>query len=97
MSTRIHRPRRRSRLRVREQSTSDGAGSTEGQAPAARLFDRLMFLSDGVFIIVMTLLVVELVVPSVISSEPSALVDALLPLRPKYLKELSTAVATSAR
>jgi len=45
----------------------------------------LIFLSDGVFAIAMTLLVVELVVPSVIPSEPSALVDALLALRPKYL------------
>ena len=57
----------------------------EAQAPSARLLNRLIFLSDGVFAIAMTLLVVELVVPSVISTEPSALVDALLALRPKYL------------
>jgi uncharacterized membrane protein len=57
----------------------------DAQAPAARLLDRLIFLSDGAFAIAMTLLVVELVTPTLTSTERSALVNALVALGPKYL------------
>lgn len=47
--------------------------------------DRLIYLSDGVFAIAMTLLVVDLTVPTVSSADPADLVSALAALWPKYL------------
>jgi uncharacterized membrane protein len=57
----------------------------ELESRSSALLDRLIFLSDGVFAIAMTLLAIELTVPS---SDPSELVQALLALGPKYLSFL---------
>ena len=52
------------------------------------LSDRLIFLSDGVFAIAMTLLVVDLAVPIVASGATSELSTRLWELRPKYVSFL---------
>ncbi len=62
-------------------------GSPGGQVErvAASELERLIFLSDGVFAIAMTLLAVELALPEVTSSEGTAdLAHRLLALGPRY-------------
>jgi uncharacterized membrane protein len=58
------------------------------ESRSSALLDRLIFLSDGVFAIAMTLLAIELTVPALSSSDQSELVQALLSLGPKYLSFL---------
>jgi uncharacterized membrane protein len=59
--------------------------NANGAVRASHLLDRLIFLSDGVFAIAMTLLAVELTLPALTSSDSAALSSALLALGPKYL------------
>ena len=75
----------RSRRRERHSLLQQDIAHDDIEIPSARRFDRLIFLSDGVFAIAMTLLVVELTVPVVSPSDPSALANALLALRPKFV------------
>ena len=74
----------RSRRRLRHLASEQDIPHAEHQMPATRQLDRLIFLSDGVFAIAMTLLVVELTLPALSSSDPSALASALLSLGPRY-------------
>jgi uncharacterized membrane protein len=60
----------------------------EDSQRASALMDRLIFLSDGVFAIAMTLLAIELMLPALSSSDPSELTRALASLWPKYLSFL---------
>jgi uncharacterized membrane protein len=55
---------------------------------ASALLDRLIYLSDGVFAIAMTLLAIELMLPAVSSADPSEMARALASLWPKYLSFL---------
>jgi uncharacterized membrane protein len=74
---------------VSRQQTEQVPGAADHAAEnvplgTAALFERLIFLSDGVFAIAMTLLVVGLALPTLTSSDPAKLTQALLDLGPKY-------------
>jgi uncharacterized membrane protein len=64
-------------------STGNGAAELE-RAPTSEL-ERLIFLSDGVFAIAMTLLAVELALPEVTSESSADLGTRLFALGPRYL------------
>jgi TMEM175 potassium channel family protein len=76
-------PRSRQRAHA-EAHTPEPRGESEPIAPAAGLLERLIFLSDGVFAIAMTLLVVELAVPQ-LNPSGTELGQQLHALYPKYV------------
>jgi TMEM175 potassium channel family protein len=66
-----------------EHSVAGAMGHIESERPAAGTLERLIFLSDGVFAIAMTLLVVELTPPD-LASGTANLVQGLSALGPSY-------------
>ncbi len=67
-----------------EHSVTVAMPDLEPERPAAGTLDRLIFLSDGVFAIAMTLLVVELTVPDLASNTAGDLIQGLAALGPRY-------------
>lgn len=86
MTPKSRSPGRRPVARVGEGDPLTGAmPQTEAERRAAGTLERLIFLSDGVFAIAMTLLVVELAVPDVASASAAQLLQGLSALGPRYL------------
>jgi uncharacterized membrane protein len=71
--------------RAREIRRTHATPPSEVEVHAAGPLERLIVLSDGVFAIAMTLLVVELVLPNVAPGNSAELARGLLALGPKYL------------
>ncbi len=85
MTPRSRSIRRRPLAHVDEEHSATTAMSQTGaERPAAGTLDRLIFLSDGVFAIAMTLLVVELTVPDLAPGSTNDLVQGLSALGPRY-------------
>src|SRR5438105_9187038 len=79
------KPRRRGRSTRAHGVLDEGAAHDGVERPGTGRLDRLIFLSDGVFAIAMTLLVVELTVPEFTPGSRGELTQRLLDLAPKFL------------